>query len=257
MIVSTIFPNVSLLAINSWANSASSTANSRSTMAFIVPSSINGQTRSFNASSTNAFAPTVRARSVDPITRNRRVIIIPSGNSAREPPSNPITTNRPSKFRLAKLSAEISTPHRVKDHIGPLAVGPVGYRVHEPALMPVDAPVRPELDAARHLLVGADGHERGVAERLAHLDRGGADAARAGMEHGALAPHHPRLHEQVQVGGGEHLRNRRRFRERKPRRLRQHLAGWNRDGFGVAAARQQGTDLVALLDAAGRPRRRP
>ena len=114
--------------------------------------------------------------------------------------------------------------------------------------MAVGAAAGAELKAALEFGVAADGDERGIVALSAELDGGGADAAGARMQQHPFVGDQACFLVQVEVGGGEHLRHRRGFAQGKALGHPQHLAGGHRHRFRVAAAGQQGAELIAGLD---------
>ena len=85
---------------------------------------------------------------------------------------------------------------------------------------------------------------------MAQRDGRGAHATGTGMHQSAFAPGQLRFAVQVEIGGGEHFRQRSGLGEGEPLRLRQHLAGRHHHGFGVAAAGQEGANRIARRHAA-------
>ena len=68
------------------------------------------------------------------------------------------------------------------------------------------------------------------------------------MQQHPLVGDETRLLVEVEVGGGEHLRHRGGFAQGQALGHPQHLAGGRHHRFGIAAASQQGADLIAGLD---------
>ena len=119
----------------------------------------------------------------------------------------------------------------------------------EVLLFVVDQDVRAECPAGLQLLRGAGRHRDLRAERLGHLDRGGADAARAAVDEHALAFLQARDHHQVRPHRAGQLHDGGRLDQVVALRQRGQLA--LRDGhvLAVAAADEQAADFLADLTA--------
>ncbi len=77
--------------------------------------------------------------------------------------------------------------HGIDDEVDALAAGELAHPVDPPRLRVVDAVVHAELVQRPQPLLARRGREHGRARALGELDRGDADAARAGLDQHGLA----------------------------------------------------------------------
>ena len=144
------------------------------------------------------------------------------------------------------IVGQIAAAHRVENHVG---AAPVVHGLDEAAIVAVPAGIRAEAQAGLQLFLAADGHEARMPEQPAQLDGGGTDAAGTGVQQYALLVLEIALDEQVQPGGGEHLRQGGGVSQAIALRHRQHLQGVDDHLLGIAATGQQRTDRITDLEA--------
>ncbi len=139
---------------------------------------------------------------------------------------------------------DIIAGDHVEHQFGTLASSDLLDRLDEVRFLVIDRMVGPDLARGGAFRIAAAGHDHAHAERLAQLDRGGADAAGAAMDEDRLALARKPALEHIVPDGEQRLRDGRGLFHRDPIGHRQAVPRIDADIFGIAAARHQRADLL-------------
>ena len=149
----------------------------------------------------------------------------------------------PALAQQPEVAGQVAGPDAVQDHVD--AARRRGDFLLPPAGGVVDRHVGAEIAARCQLCLRTRGHAHRGAGVAGELDGRRADAARAAVNQHGLARGQPRLHEHVDVGGEEHLRQPAALGEAQRVRERHQVARISRHRLRVAAAAEYGVHPVA------------